>query len=111
MERREQEAARKLISGIAQEFFAVLEKENKQVDWPDSDAYLQDLFGQLIPLRHDRHSPTFRELQNGKRTEIDAFNGAIVNLAHTYGIDTPLNWLMQNLVKAKEKIALGSKDD
>jgi 2-dehydropantoate 2-reductase len=104
------EAARKLISGIVQEFFAVLEKENKQVDWADPEAYLQDLFGQLIPLRHDWHSPTFREIQNGKRTEIDAFNGAIVNLAHTHEIDAPLNWLIRNLVKAKENIILGRKD-
>jgi len=108
---REHEAGRKLITSIVREFFAVLEKENKKVDWPDSETYLRDLFTRLIPAHHERYPPTFREIQNGKRTEIDAFNGAIVNIAHTHGLDVPLNWLIRHLVKAKEKIALGKKDD
>jgi len=107
----EHEAARKLISSIVREFFAVLEKENKKVDWPDSETYLRDLFARLIPAHRERYPLTVREIQNGKRTEIDAFNGAIVNSAHTHGLDVPLNWLIRHLVKAKEKIALGRRDN
>jgi len=103
------EAARELVNALVREFFAVLEKENKEVDWPDSETYLRDLFQQLIPACQERYGPAVRDLQAEKRTEIDVFNGAIVNRAHAYGLDAPLNWLIRHLVKAKEKIARGGK--
>jgi 2-dehydropantoate 2-reductase len=105
----EHEVARKLISDIVRELFAVLDKENRKVDWPDSEMYLRDLFERLIPPRRERHSPMFRDIQDGKRTEIEAFNGTIVDIAHIHGIDVPVNWLVTNLVKVREKIASGKR--
>jgi len=105
----EHEAARKLIAAIVREFFAVLEKEKKKVDWPDAETYLRDLFERFIPARRERFALMVRDIQAGKRTEIEAFNGAIVNSAHAHGFDVPFNWLIRHLVKAKEKIALGEK--
>jgi len=102
----ENEYTRKLISSIVQEFFQVLEKENKKVDWPDAESYLQDLFNRLIPATYDHYPSMLRDIQNQKRTEIDAINGAIVELAHKHGFDVPVNWLITKLVKVKEKIGL-----
>ena len=106
----EHESPRKLIFNIVQEVFQVLEEENKKVDWPDSGAYVRDLFERLIPATYDYYPSMLRDIQNSKRTEIDAINGAIVKIADRHKFDAPINWLITKLVKVKEKIALGMKD-
>ena len=106
---KEHESSRMLITGIVQEFFSVLNKENIKLDWPDPGAYLEDLFERLIPVTYDHYPSMLRDIQNRKRTEIDSMNGAIVAIAQKHGIDVPVNWLITSLVKIKEKIALGKK--
>lgn len=106
----EHESTRIVISDLVKEVFQVLEKEGKKLDWPDAEAYLQELFGRLIPTTYDHYSSMLRDIQRKKRTEIDAFNGALVKIAHAHGFGVPNNWLITKLVKVKEKIALGIKD-
>jgi len=105
----EHQASRELISSIVKEFFAVSEKETRQMDWPDPETYLHGLFEAIIPARSEKYPPMLRQVQDGKRTEIDAFNGAVVKIARRHGIDAPINWLIWQLVNAKQKIAAGRK--
>ncbi|MBW1678597.1 MAG: 2-dehydropantoate 2-reductase [Deltaproteobacteria bacterium] len=107
----EHETTRKLIFNIVREVFKVLEEENKKVNWPDSKAYVRDLFERLIPATYDHYPSMLRDIQNSKRTEIDAINGAIVKIADQHKFDVPSNWLITKLVKAKEKIARGEKSE
>jgi len=48
----------------------------------------------------------YYDLRSGKRTEIDALNGAIVKLAKKVGLKAEVNEVITNLVKAKEKLNL-----
>ena len=105
----EQESSRILIASIVHEIFRVLEKENRVLDWATPDAYLHDLFERLIPATYEHYPSMLRDIQKGKRTEIDSINGAIVELALPHGVEVPVNWLITKLVKVKEKIALGNK--
>jgi len=98
-----------LISDLVQEIFLIIKKEKKKVKWSNASSYLQDLFERLIPLTYDHYPSMLRDIQNNKRTEIDALNGAIVNIARKHGADVPVNWLVTKLVTLKEKIALGQK--
>ncbi|MEJ5300823.1 MAG: 2-dehydropantoate 2-reductase [Thermodesulforhabdaceae bacterium] len=43
-----------------------------------------------------------QDVDRKHRTEIDAINGAIVNLGQEYGISTPVNWTLVQLVKTLE---------
>jgi hypothetical protein len=43
-----------------------------------------------------------QDIQAGRRTEIDALNGAISRYAGELGISTPYNDLMTDLIKFKE---------
>jgi 2-dehydropantoate 2-reductase len=104
----EHESSRALICSIIGEIFQVLNKENQRVDWPDAEVYLQDLFERLLPLTYDHVPSMLQDLQRKKRTEINAFNGAIVALAERHGIEVPVNWLVTKLVTVREKIALGA---
>jgi len=105
----EHDSTRALISDIVNEVFFVIEKENQKVAWPNAEVYLRDLFDRLIPVTYDHYPSMLRDIQNKRRTEIDAINGAIVTIAHKHGLDVPVNWLVTKLVKVKEKIALGVK--
>jgi len=106
----EHESTRTLITDVVQEVFQVLSKERITVEWTNAEAYLQDLIGRLCPVTCELYSSMLRDIQNGKKTEIEALNGAIVRLAHDHGFDVPVNWLITKLVKVKEKISAGLKD-
>ncbi|HQO79029.1 MAG TPA: ketopantoate reductase C-terminal domain-containing protein, partial [Thermodesulfobacteriota bacterium] len=62
-----------------------------------------DLFGRLLPLTADHFPSMLSDFQAGRRTEIDALNGALVSRAKSYGLDMPVNWLVTKLVEVKEK--------
>ena len=43
------------------------------------------------------------DLENGRRTEVDWINGAVVRLGQTHGIPTPVNRTLVAAVKGLEK--------
>jgi 2-dehydropantoate 2-reductase len=47
-------------------------------------------------------SSMLQDVLNGKRTEIDFINGAIVRQAKALGIPTPINEVLTNIVKTIE---------
>ncbi len=52
-------------------------------------------------------SSMYQDILKGKRTEIDAINGAIVRFAKDLGVHTPINQTLTNLVKIIEEKVVG----
>jgi len=52
----------------------------------------------------DNISSMLQDVQRGRRTEIDALNGAVVELGHRLGIDTPVNEALTAAVKGLESV-------
>lgn len=50
------------------------------------------------------HSSMLQDIQNGKRTEIEAINGAVARLGHELGVSTPVNRWLTALVRNREKV-------
>ncbi len=50
----------------------------------------------------DNKSSMFQDLERGRRTEIDAINGALIARAREHGIPCPANELLANMVRAVE---------
>ncbi|MCS7116064.1 MAG: hypothetical protein NZ896_01160 [Nitrososphaerales archaeon] len=48
-------------------------------------------------------SSMLQDIERGSRTEIDSLNGAIVKLGQIYGIPTPINDALTDMVKRLEK--------
>ncbi|MBZ4658725.1 MAG: panE, partial [Desulfacinum sp.] len=44
-----------------------------------------------------------QDVESGRRTEIDAINGAVVRLAERHGLAVPVNWTLTRLVETKER--------
>ncbi|TKR24425.1 ketopantoate reductase family protein [Natronomonas salsuginis] len=53
-------------------------------------------------INYDTMSSMLEDVQNGRQTEIDQINGAIVKYATEEDIDVPYNRMATNLIKAKE---------
>lgn len=66
--------------------------------------YIDELFKRLIPRTASHRSSMLQDLTNGKRSEIDALNGAIVELSGQAGCPAPVNAMLTSLIKAKEDL-------
>ena len=50
----------------------------------------------------DNKNSMLQDIERGKRTEIDFINGAVCGLGEKFGVPTPLNRLLLQLVKKIE---------
>lgn len=57
------------------------------------------------------HSSMLQDIQNGKRTEIDAINGAVARLGRNLGVPTPVNRWLTALVRNHEKVTQSVERD
>jgi 2-dehydropantoate 2-reductase len=94
--------SRLLMNCIIRETFAVLDAMGQETLWRDADAYIRDFYGKLVPATAAHHASMLQDIQRGRKTEIDALNGAVVALGRKFGIDTPVNETIASLVRAKE---------
>ena len=98
----ETEATRTLMSVLIAEIFTLARAEEAPLLWPGPDEYRRVLFEELIPATAAHYSSMHADLRAGKRTEIDALNGAIVRLGRRHGLHTPVNECLTLLIKAAE---------
>ncbi|ABO49857.1 ketopantoate reductase [Desulforamulus reducens MI-1] len=101
--------ARVLINGIVKEIFAVINAMGQEPLTPSFDDYIQFFYEKLLPPTGSHHSSMLQDIRNGRKTEIDSLNGAIVRLGREYGVSTPYNEMVTLLSKAQEKLSLSDK--
>lgn len=100
----ELEFSRHLMNDIIREIFTVLDLMKQKTLWDNAEVYLKDFYEKLIPVTASHHASMLQDIQRGRKTEIDALNGAIVKLGKKYGLATPVNEVITKLVKAKENL-------
>ncbi len=72
--------------------------------FPDAAAYEKFFYEKLLPPTYAHHSSTLQDLKVGKKTEIEALNGAIVTLGEERGVGAPVNWTLTKLIHAREEL-------
>ena len=87
-----------IASGCAREACEVARAKGVHLDIDDPVAYVRD-FGAKIP---DARPSMLLDHLAGRRSEIDAINGAIPPEALALGLEAPYNTLVSALVRAKE---------
>jgi 2-dehydropantoate 2-reductase len=98
----ESEHTRQVMETIVKEVFAVMDAAGHVSHWPSAADYLPDFYDKLVPSTARHFSSTLQDLRAGKRTEIDALNGAIVALGKTHGVPAPANEILYRLIKQME---------
>lgn len=83
----------------ASEAFEVAQAKGIPIDFDDPVAYTRD-FGAKIP---DARPSMLLDFLAGRRSEIDAINGAIPTAAAEVGLTAPANVVVSSLVRTKER--------
>ena len=94
--------SRAILRELAREIFAVMEAAGYATRWGSPEAFLRDLYDVLLPPTAGHESSTLQDLRAGKRTEIDALNGAVVKLGEALGIPVPANRTVCEMIRFLE---------
>jgi 2-dehydropantoate 2-reductase len=98
----EDKFARAIMNGIVAEVFSVMTTAGYKTHWQSAKDFLRVFYDKLVPDTAQHKSSTLQDLAAKKRTEIDALNGAVINLAEEHKIDVPYNSAVYNIVKFLE---------
>jgi 2-dehydropantoate 2-reductase len=97
------DTTRALMDRIVEEVFAVLTAAGYRTHWQEPKQFLDIFYGRLVPDTAEHKSSTLQDITAGKRTEIDALNGAVIHLAQKHSLAVPYNLALYNLIKFLER--------
>lgn len=92
-----------IIQAVIHEIFAVAAAKGVKLPYADAAAYYDVLLAKQMPPTAAHHSSMHQDLSLGRRTEIDALNGAIGRYGRELGVATPVNDVLTALIKARER--------
>jgi 2-dehydropantoate 2-reductase len=94
---------REIMDWIIDEAFLVAKTNGVELLWKTVDDYRALFYRHLIPSTYNHQSSMLQDFQRGRRTEIDAINGAIWRYGRQLGISTPFNEIMTRLTWERER--------
>jgi 2-dehydropantoate 2-reductase len=95
----EHESTRIIMNGIVEEVFAVMNKAGYETHWKSTKDFLEVFYGRLVPDTAEHKSSTLQDIIANKPTEINALNGAVIELAGKFAIPVPCNSIVYNIIK------------
>jgi 2-dehydropantoate 2-reductase len=94
---------RAIMDAVIDEAFEVAAAEGVVLPWTTATAYRDLFYERLLPSTHQHRSSMLQDLERGRRTEIDAINGAVWKRGAASRIRTPANELLTRLVHVRER--------
>jgi 2-dehydropantoate 2-reductase len=95
---------RHMMERVVRECYSVGRKKGIVLDPPDADAFIRLLTERLIPSTAAHYPSMLQDLKRGKRTDIDALNGAIVRYATQLGVEAPENEKLAGRIRQAESV-------
>lgn len=95
----ETEYTLRLMRAAAKEVVAVATTQGIQLPFADAAAWVEQAARQTA----SNHSSMLQDVQRCTETEIEAICGAVVRFGREFGVPTPTNQVLYDLVKALEK--------
>jgi 2-dehydropantoate 2-reductase len=95
--------SRALMDAAIDEAVAVAAAEGVPLPWPDAAAYREEFHRRLVPATSHHRSSMLQDLERGRRTEIDAINGAVWQRGEARGVATPINATLTRLLRTVER--------
>ncbi len=90
---------RELMQAIIGEIYAVADAAGIRLQPPTASAYCRHFFADLVPPTAAHYPSMLQDLEHGRRTEIEALNGAICRYAQDLGLAVPYNQAVCRLVR------------
>ncbi|MDD3580450.1 MAG: 2-dehydropantoate 2-reductase [Desulfobacca sp.] len=98
----ENPATRELMLALIQEIYQVAAAHQIPLGQPTAEKYFQHFLTNLVPPTAAHLPSMLQDLRQGRRTEIDALNGAICRYAAPVGLTTPYNQTICQLMRFLE---------
>jgi 2-dehydropantoate 2-reductase len=93
---------RELMRLIIEEIYAVAGAKGIKLHHPDAAGYFRHFLENLVPPTAAHWPSMWQDLQAGRRTEIEALNGAICRYGRELGLATPHNETLSRLIRFME---------
>ena len=93
---------RELMENIAHEVVAVMTAAGYATHEDSAEDYIDTFYKHQLPPTYNHESSMLQDIRASKRTEIDALNGAVVQLGQQHGIATPTNTTLTRMVQFME---------
>ncbi len=93
---------REFMRQIIAEIYAVAQAKGIALPFPEAEGYFQHFLTHLVPPTASHRPSMWQDLQAGRRTEIEALNGAICRYGRETGLSTPYNDAASRLVRFLE---------
>jgi 2-dehydropantoate 2-reductase len=87
---------------IIEEIYQVAGAKGIPLGHADAATYFNFFIDNLVPATADHRPSMWQDLQAGRRTEIEALNGAICRYGEAFGVATPYNDAVSRLVRFLE---------
>ena len=94
---------RELMETIAHEVYAVMTAAGYPTHWASAEDYIDTFYKHQLPPTYQHEPSMLQDVRSGKRTEIDALNGAVVSLGKQHGVPTPANTTVTRMIQFMEK--------
>jgi 2-dehydropantoate 2-reductase len=94
---------RELMEIIAHEVYAIMTAAGYATHWDSAEDYIDTFYKHQLPPTYNHEPSMLQDIRAGKRTEIDALNGAVVQLGQQHGIATPTNNTVTRMIQFMEK--------
>ncbi len=94
---------REIMRLVIREIFLVIRAKGIDFPFKDGEEYFHFLLETLLPPTVDHRASMLQDILTGRKTEIDALNGAISRYAREHSLPTPYNDLLTALIKFKEE--------
>lgn len=95
---------RPIMDSAIEEAFAVARALGVALPFADDSEYRRVFYERLIPVTFNHRPTMLNDLHVRGRTEIDALNGKIVELAEQFGLDATTNRMLTRLIRAGERV-------
>ncbi|WP_405295964.1 ketopantoate reductase family protein [Methanobrevibacter sp.] len=91
-----------LMDNVIDEIFEVIDASDYETLWHSSEEYKDIFYSKLIPDTYNHYSSTHQDIQRKIKTEIDSFNGKVIQLGNANNVNVDTNKIIYNLIKAIE---------
>lgn len=93
---------RKVMNDVVGELYTVAHAKKISLEPDSHEGYMTRFYEKLLPPTAAHYASMREDLRQGRRTEIDALNGAITRFGAEHSLSCPVNALLTALIHARE---------
>ncbi len=99
-----------IMDDLIEEGFGVARRVGVEMSYRNANEYRDAFYGKMIPATASHYPTMLHDLQSRGRTDIDALNGKVVELARLSGLAAPVNATMVRMIHGAQRMR-GAKLD